>query len=191
MPSVTTGAVGRRPGQALMPLLGLQLRLSRPPGQQNARWARCVASRNRGAARHSSGTHRVFCWAFLGQAGRPRVQLVFVHYGCQCPRYLDFCFLARQASKTPCGRVAGPPGTGRNRKNKKARGLPQPSCPASHAPRSGGDAPRIKTLDTLEKFLFYFNLVFRNATVLTARPMPVIGESGLPSSSKGRMVLVE
>ena len=105
--------------------------------------------------------------------------------------HFNYNFLARQACKTPCGRVAGPPGTGRSRKNKKARGLPQPSCPASHAPRSGGDAPRIKTLNTLEKFLFYFNLVFRNATVLTARPMPVIGESGLPSLSKGRMVLVE
>ncbi len=35
---------GRRPGQALMPLLGLQLRLSRPNGQQNARRARPYGS---------------------------------------------------------------------------------------------------------------------------------------------------
>ena len=56
MPSVTTGAVGRRLGQALMPLLGLQLRLSRPTGQQNARWARCGTSRS---------TQRVFYWGSL------------------------------------------------------------------------------------------------------------------------------
>ncbi len=85
----------------------------------------------RGAARHASGTHRVFCWAFLGQAGRPRVQLVFVHYGCQCPRYLQFnySFLARQACKTPCGRVALSPGAARhaNRACRARKGGPTPA----------------------------------------------------------------
>ena len=39
--------------------LGFQLRLSRPTGQQNALWARCVASRKRGAAGHANRAIRV------------------------------------------------------------------------------------------------------------------------------------
>ncbi len=93
-------------------------------------------SRPRGVARHANRTHRVFCWAFFGHPA-PGNRDAFGDRGFGGLRNVgnagfswsstiagtnahnlnfNYSFLARQASKTPRGRVAGPPGRGSKEK---------------------------------------------------------------------------